>query len=177
MVPSVCLSDLSVRNKAFSSQNISVLPHVDLQEYDETLPPPLSFLLQKFRRRVQESTQVLRELEISLRTNHIGWVTAESARGLCSVACPQPAYIRFKGKCLAFQTPGDADTDTNHHHPPFLSVLWPNITSKAMWRRRKDESIDCSGQLTHEQRLEGKHISLAIVARQSAILETYWYGC
>lgn len=31
-------------------------------------------LLQKFRRRVQESTQVLRELEISLRTNHIGWV-------------------------------------------------------------------------------------------------------
>ncbi|XP_030672470.1 formin-like protein 3 isoform X4 [Nomascus leucogenys] len=29
---------------------------------------------QKFRRRVQESTKVLRELEISLRTNHIGWV-------------------------------------------------------------------------------------------------------
>ncbi|KAF7665194.1 hypothetical protein LDENG_00149920 [Lucifuga dentata] len=28
---------------------------------------------QKFKRRVQESTQVLRELEISLRTNHIGW--------------------------------------------------------------------------------------------------------
>uniref|UniRef100_A0A669BKX8 Formin like 1 n=1 Tax=Oreochromis niloticus TaxID=8128 RepID=A0A669BKX8_ORENI len=27
----------------------------------------------KFRRRVQESTQILRELEISLRTNHIGW--------------------------------------------------------------------------------------------------------
>uniref|UniRef100_A0A8C8H937 Formin-like 1a n=1 Tax=Oncorhynchus tshawytscha TaxID=74940 RepID=A0A8C8H937_ONCTS len=26
-----------------------------------------------FKRRVQESTQVLRELEISLRTNHIGW--------------------------------------------------------------------------------------------------------
>ncbi|XP_053555782.1 formin-like protein 1 isoform X2 [Bombina bombina] len=28
----------------------------------------------KFKRRVNESTQVLRELEISLRTNHIGWV-------------------------------------------------------------------------------------------------------
>lgn len=27
----------------------------------------------KFKRRVPESTQVLRELEISLRTNHIGW--------------------------------------------------------------------------------------------------------
>nr|XP_015199556.1 PREDICTED: formin-like protein 3 [Lepisosteus oculatus] len=35
----------------------------------------LSFsLFKKFRRRVQESTKVLRELEISLRTNHIGWV-------------------------------------------------------------------------------------------------------
>ncbi|XP_072105650.1 formin-like protein 1 isoform X2 [Mobula birostris] len=30
--------------------------------------------VRKFKRRVQESTQVLRELEISLRTNHIGWV-------------------------------------------------------------------------------------------------------
>ncbi|XP_066483095.1 formin-like protein 1 isoform X2 [Tiliqua scincoides] len=28
----------------------------------------------KFKRRVQESTQILRELEISLRTNYIGWV-------------------------------------------------------------------------------------------------------
>uniref|UniRef100_A0A8C1A951 Formin-like 2a n=1 Tax=Cyprinus carpio carpio TaxID=630221 RepID=A0A8C1A951_CYPCA len=41
--------------------------------------PPSQNLFQcpvqpKFRRRVQESTQVLRELEISLRTNHIGWV-------------------------------------------------------------------------------------------------------
>lgn len=32
----------------------------------------LHYVLQKFRRRVQESTKVLRELEISLRTNHIG---------------------------------------------------------------------------------------------------------
>uniref|UniRef100_A0A9L0RXE5 Formin like 1 n=1 Tax=Equus caballus TaxID=9796 RepID=A0A9L0RXE5_HORSE len=39
----------------------------------------------KFKRRVQESTQVLRELEISLRTNHIGWVQEflnEENRGL-----------------------------------------------------------------------------------------------
>ncbi|XP_040845250.1 formin-like protein 1 isoform X1 [Ochotona curzoniae] len=38
-----------------------------------------------FRRRVQESTQVLRELETSLRTNHIGWVQEflnEENRGL-----------------------------------------------------------------------------------------------
>uniref|UniRef100_A0A669DTT6 Formin like 1 n=1 Tax=Oreochromis niloticus TaxID=8128 RepID=A0A669DTT6_ORENI len=31
------------------------------------------YTLYQFRRRVQESTQILRELEISLRTNHIGW--------------------------------------------------------------------------------------------------------
>lgn len=98
MVPSVCLSDLSVRNKAFSSQNISVLPHVDLQEYDETLPPPLSFLLQKFRRRVQESTQVLRELEISLRTNHIGWVTAESAQGCVALHVRDLPILDLRGK-------------------------------------------------------------------------------
>uniref|UniRef100_A0A4X1TGN0 Formin-like protein 1 n=1 Tax=Sus scrofa TaxID=9823 RepID=A0A4X1TGN0_PIG len=39
----------------------------------------------QFKRRVQESTQVLRELEISLRTNHIGWVQEflnEENRGL-----------------------------------------------------------------------------------------------
>ncbi|KAG5262910.1 hypothetical protein AALO_G00280370 [Alosa alosa] len=39
----------------------------------------------KFKRRVQESTQVLRELEISLRTNHIGWAQEflnEENRGL-----------------------------------------------------------------------------------------------
>lgn len=33
------------------------------------------YTLYQFRRRVQESTQILRELEISLRTNHIGWVS------------------------------------------------------------------------------------------------------
>ncbi|XP_062363884.1 formin-like protein 1 isoform X2 [Cinclus cinclus] len=39
----------------------------------------------KFKRRVQESTQVLRELEISLRTNYIGWVQeflSEENKGL-----------------------------------------------------------------------------------------------
>ncbi|XP_008766488.1 formin-like protein 1 isoform X7 [Rattus norvegicus] len=60
-----------------------------------------------FKRRVQESTQVLRELETSLRTNHIGWVQEflnEENRGLdvlleylafaqCSVALT-PAHSR-----------------------------------------------------------------------------------
>ncbi|XP_064329305.1 formin-like protein 1 isoform X2 [Phalacrocorax carbo] len=35
---------------------------------------PMALPIPQFKRRVQESTQVLRELEISLRTNYIGWV-------------------------------------------------------------------------------------------------------
>ncbi|TKS89399.1 Formin-like protein 2 [Collichthys lucidus] len=38
---------------------------------DEELEQRFNAVL--FKRRVQESTQILRELEISLRTNHIGW--------------------------------------------------------------------------------------------------------
>ncbi|KAG8000707.1 Formin-like protein 3, partial [Nibea albiflora] len=47
-------------------------PHTYLQKLRSYLDPAVT--RKKFRRRVQESTQVLRELEISLRTNHIGWV-------------------------------------------------------------------------------------------------------
>ncbi|KAJ8793145.1 hypothetical protein J1605_003822 [Eschrichtius robustus] len=48
-------------------------------------PPDSPLLGSQFKRRVQESTQVLRELETSLRTNHIGWVQEflnEENRGL-----------------------------------------------------------------------------------------------
>ncbi|OCT61067.1 hypothetical protein XELAEV_18047096mg [Xenopus laevis] len=47
-------------------------PHTYIQKLKGYLDPAVP--RKKFRRRVQESTQVLRELEISLRTNHIGWV-------------------------------------------------------------------------------------------------------
>ncbi|KAF7248243.1 Formin-like protein 2 [Varanus komodoensis] len=47
-------------------------PHTYIQKLKGYLDPAVT--RKKFRRRVQESTQVLRELEISLRTNHIGWV-------------------------------------------------------------------------------------------------------
>uniref|UniRef100_A0A670KAK4 Formin like 3 n=1 Tax=Podarcis muralis TaxID=64176 RepID=A0A670KAK4_PODMU len=46
-------------------------PHTYIQKLKSFLDPGVT---RKFRRRVQESTKVLRELEISLRTNHIGWV-------------------------------------------------------------------------------------------------------
>uniref|UniRef100_A0A452ERU4 Formin like 3 n=1 Tax=Capra hircus TaxID=9925 RepID=A0A452ERU4_CAPHI len=45
-------------------------PHTYIQKLQSFLDP--SVTRKKFRRRVQESTKVLRELEISLRTNHIG---------------------------------------------------------------------------------------------------------
>ncbi|KAM9785523.1 formin-like protein 3 [Neosynchiropus ocellatus] len=47
-------------------------PHTYIQKIRGYLDPGVT--RKKFRRRVQESTKVLRELEISLRTNHIGWV-------------------------------------------------------------------------------------------------------
>uniref|UniRef100_A0A8C4PHG7 Formin like 3 n=1 Tax=Equus asinus asinus TaxID=83772 RepID=A0A8C4PHG7_EQUAS len=54
-------------------------PHTYIQKLQSFLDPSVTrkWLVNnrgKFRRRVQESTKVLRELEISLRTNHIGWV-------------------------------------------------------------------------------------------------------
>uniref|UniRef100_A0A674KG31 Formin like 3 n=1 Tax=Terrapene triunguis TaxID=2587831 RepID=A0A674KG31_9SAUR len=57
-------------------------PHTYIQKLQTFLDPGMtrkvrgsfSNLGHRFRRRVQESTKVLRELEISLRTNHIGWV-------------------------------------------------------------------------------------------------------
>uniref|UniRef100_UPI00398E4617 formin-like protein 3 isoform X2 n=1 Tax=Pristiophorus japonicus TaxID=55135 RepID=UPI00398E4617 len=47
-------------------------PHAYIQKLKSYLDPGVT--RKKFRRRVQESTKVLRELEISLRTNYIGWV-------------------------------------------------------------------------------------------------------
>ncbi|XP_016404495.1 formin-like protein 3 isoform X1 [Sinocyclocheilus rhinocerous] len=47
-------------------------PHTYIQKLRGYLDPKVT--RKKFRRRVHESTKVLRELEISLRTNHIGWV-------------------------------------------------------------------------------------------------------
>uniref|UniRef100_A0A1D5RJ06 Formin like 3 n=1 Tax=Macaca mulatta TaxID=9544 RepID=A0A1D5RJ06_MACMU len=57
-------------------------PHTYIQKLQSFLDPSVTRKVKyeaerprlKFRRRVQESTKVLRELEISLRTNHIGWV-------------------------------------------------------------------------------------------------------
>uniref|UniRef100_A0A2K5PI70 Formin like 3 n=1 Tax=Cebus imitator TaxID=2715852 RepID=A0A2K5PI70_CEBIM len=67
-------------------------PHTYIQKLQSFLDP--SVTRKKFRRRVQESTKVLRELEISLRTNHIGpewWGWAHGGLGteflLCMCLC------------------------------------------------------------------------------------------
>uniref|UniRef100_S4R8U6 GBD/FH3 domain-containing protein n=1 Tax=Petromyzon marinus TaxID=7757 RepID=S4R8U6_PETMA len=58
-------------------------PHTYIQQLKSHME--FSMARKQFKRRVQESTQVLREIEISLRTNHIGWVREflnEENRGL-----------------------------------------------------------------------------------------------
>uniref|UniRef100_A0A8C8D2A0 Formin-like protein 3 n=1 Tax=Oncorhynchus tshawytscha TaxID=74940 RepID=A0A8C8D2A0_ONCTS len=53
-------------------------PHAYISKLRGYLDPGVT--RKKFRRRVQESTKVLRELEISLRTNHIGYGTAPNSK-------------------------------------------------------------------------------------------------
>uniref|UniRef100_A0A8C1J8H1 Formin like 1 n=1 Tax=Cyprinus carpio TaxID=7962 RepID=A0A8C1J8H1_CYPCA len=55
-----------------------------------------------FKRRVQESTQVLRELEISLRTNHIGWAEEflnEENKGLDTLV----DYLSFAQRAVTYE--------------------------------------------------------------------------
>ncbi|KAG7472959.1 formin 1 isoform X1 [Solea senegalensis] len=57
----------------------------------------------KFKRRVQESTQILRELEISLRTNHIGWAQEflnQENRGLDVLV----DYLSFAHSAVTYDT-------------------------------------------------------------------------
>uniref|UniRef100_A0A8C1VBG0 Formin like 1 n=1 Tax=Cyprinus carpio TaxID=7962 RepID=A0A8C1VBG0_CYPCA len=65
----------------------------------------------KFKRRVQESTQVLRELEISLRTNHIGWAEEflnEENKGLDVLV----DYLSFAQRAVT------ATNSPTHNSPP-----------------------------------------------------------
>ncbi|KAK1903273.1 Formin-like protein 3 [Dissostichus eleginoides] len=74
----------------------------------------------KFRRRVQESTQVLRELEISLRTNHIGWVREflnEDNKGLDVLV----EYLSFAQYAVTFD--GDC-VENNPDAPMDKSKPW-----------------------------------------------------
>uniref|UniRef100_A0A8C9Y1G9 Formin-like 2b n=1 Tax=Sander lucioperca TaxID=283035 RepID=A0A8C9Y1G9_SANLU len=76
-------------------------PHTYIQKLRGFLDPAVT--RKKFRRRVQESTQMLRELEISLRTNHIGWVREflnEENRGLDVLV----EYLSFAQYAVTFDS-------------------------------------------------------------------------
>uniref|UniRef100_A0A4W3HY55 Formin like 2 n=1 Tax=Callorhinchus milii TaxID=7868 RepID=A0A4W3HY55_CALMI len=76
-------------------------PHTYIQKLQGYLDPAVT--RKKFRRRVQESTQVLRELEISLRTNYIGWVREflnEGNKGLDILV----DYLSFAQYAVTFNT-------------------------------------------------------------------------
>ncbi|KAK1789257.1 hypothetical protein P4O66_014876 [Electrophorus voltai] len=78
-------------------------PHTYILKVKSYLDPAVP--RKKFRRRVQESTQVLRELEISLRTNHIGWVREflnEENKGLDVLV----EYLSFAQYAVTFDGEG-----------------------------------------------------------------------
>uniref|UniRef100_A0A8C7FFR5 Formin like 1 n=1 Tax=Oncorhynchus kisutch TaxID=8019 RepID=A0A8C7FFR5_ONCKI len=100
----------------FNAVLVSLIADDTHRERFQVKNPPSAYLLKlksyldqggvsrKFKRRVQESTQVLRELEISLRTNHIGWAQeflGEENRGLDVLV----DYLSFAQCALRF-SPG-----------------------------------------------------------------------
>uniref|UniRef100_A0AAQ5ZY13 Formin-like 2b n=1 Tax=Amphiprion ocellaris TaxID=80972 RepID=A0AAQ5ZY13_AMPOC len=92
-------------------------PHTYIQKLRGFLDPAVT--RKKFRRRVQESTQMLRELEISLRTNHIGWVREflnEENRGLDVLV----EYLSFAQYAVTFDGEQlDAGTEVSSIDSPW----------------------------------------------------------
>ncbi|XP_060914721.1 formin-like protein 3 isoform X3 [Labrus mixtus] len=85
-------------------------PHTYIQKLRGYLDPGVT--RKKFRRRVQESTKVLRELEISLRTNHIGWVREflnDENRGLDILV----EYLSFAQCAVIYGTISNSKTIKN----------------------------------------------------------------
>ncbi|XP_069761113.1 formin-like protein 1 isoform X2 [Narcine bancroftii] len=91
--------------------------------------------VRKFKRRVQESTQVLRELEISLRTNHIGWVQEflnEENKGLDVLV----EYLSF-AQCAVTS---------------FKETAWNFVRSLSYMERHDMESTDNGGIATEKSK-------------------------
>ncbi|XP_030920419.1 formin-like protein 3 [Geospiza fortis] len=70
-------------------------PHAYIQKLRSFLEPGVT--RKKFRRRVQESTKVLRELEISLRTNHIGSPVPHAIAVCPPCSACAPSRLDFEG--------------------------------------------------------------------------------
>uniref|UniRef100_A0A674BI50 Formin-like 3 n=1 Tax=Salmo trutta TaxID=8032 RepID=A0A674BI50_SALTR len=85
-------------------------PHTYISKLRGYLDPGVT--RKKFRRRVQDSTKVLRELEISLRTNHIGWVREflnDENRGLDILV----EYLSFAQCAVIYGTAPNSKTIKN----------------------------------------------------------------
>ncbi len=130
------LSDLSVKKKKSFLQPkhprstawwFTVLVVVWWNINPLTLPPFLLFFLSSEIQTESSGVHPSPERTGNFVTDQSHRVShCRIVRSLCSVECPGPGYIRFRGKSLTFQTPGDIDTNHHHHHhhhhhPPFIS--------------------------------------------------------
>uniref|UniRef100_A0A673M777 Formin-like protein 2 n=1 Tax=Sinocyclocheilus rhinocerous TaxID=307959 RepID=A0A673M777_9TELE len=129
-------------------------PHTYIHKLQSYLDPAVT--RKKFRRRVQESTQVLRELEISLRTNHIGWVREflnEENKGLDVLV----EYLSFAQYAVTFD--GDSSENSTEN----------SVDKSKPWNRSIE---DLHGGNNLSSAVTGNSISRA--SRHSTIR---WYVC
>uniref|UniRef100_A0A671YWN1 Formin-like 2b n=1 Tax=Sparus aurata TaxID=8175 RepID=A0A671YWN1_SPAAU len=106
-------------------------PHTYIQKLRGFLDPAVTRKVSyDFRRRVQESTQMLRELEISLRTNHIGWVREflnEENRGLDVLV----EYLSFAQYAVTFDGEQSEAGGEFHHLMLFLCVCSSTLVTRS----------------------------------------------
>ncbi|KAK5906376.1 hypothetical protein CgunFtcFv8_002249, partial [Champsocephalus gunnari] len=113
----------------------------------------------KFKRRVQESTQILRELEISLRTNYIGWAQEflnEENQGLDVLV----DYLSFAHSAVTY----DVDNLDN-------GVL-PTDNSKTVDKSVEDLSRSASNSPTHSASKASKGFTVRKALRNSRVVQT-----
>ncbi|XP_076616292.1 formin-like 1b isoform X1 [Chaetodon auriga] len=111
----------------------------------------------KFKRRVQESTQILRELEISLRTNHIGWAQEflnEENQGLDVLV----EYLSFAHSAVTH----DVDTLDNG--------TLPADKNKAVDKSAEDLSRSASNSPSHSASKASKTFTVRKALRSSRVV-------
>uniref|UniRef100_A0AAQ5XEE9 Formin-like 1a n=1 Tax=Amphiprion ocellaris TaxID=80972 RepID=A0AAQ5XEE9_AMPOC len=111
----------------------------------------------KFKRRVQESTQILRELEISLRTNHIGWAQEflnEENQGLNVLV----DYLSFAHSAVTY------DVDALENGTP------PTEKGKNVDKSVEDLSRSASNSPTHSASKASKAFTVRKALRSSRVV-------
>uniref|UniRef100_A0AAQ5ZVJ2 Formin-like 1a n=1 Tax=Amphiprion ocellaris TaxID=80972 RepID=A0AAQ5ZVJ2_AMPOC len=111
----------------------------------------------QFKRRVQESTQILRELEISLRTNHIGWAQEflnEENQGLNVLV----DYLSFAHSAVTY------DVDALENGTP------PTEKGKNVDKSVEDLSRSASNSPTHSASKASKAFTVRKALRSSRVV-------